>query len=60
MGTTVQFIEEKREDERVPGREERATISTINDAEKRNGGVEGMEALSPLRGDEWGGRNDSR
>jgi hypothetical protein len=27
----------------------------INGAEKRNGGVGGMEALSPLMGDEWGG-----
>jgi hypothetical protein len=44
----------------VPGREERAAISTNNGTEKRNDGVEEMEVLSPLMGDEWEGRNDSR
>jgi hypothetical protein len=47
-------------DERAPGREERAALSTNNGPEKRNGGEGAMEVLSPLMEEsEWGeGRND--
>jgi hypothetical protein len=40
MGTSVQFIEEKREDERVPAREEWAAISTLMAPRRETAGWE--------------------